>query len=95
MTVLCRTSEPLREEILANADGESPIVTDEAMSCYIQEFDHLYNIGFFGKSIILFGEGRKGKQIPRRYSIGLIIYKCRANLPFSETKIYTMSGMTP
>jgi hypothetical protein len=65
---------PPREEILANADGESPIVSttlnqttiepscvaspianEEAMSSYIEEFDHIYNIGFFSNSIILFG----------------------------------------
>jgi hypothetical protein len=64
---------PPREEILANADGESPIVSttlnqttiepsvaspiasEEAMSSYIEGFDHLFNIGFFSKSIILFG----------------------------------------
>jgi hypothetical protein len=64
----------LREEILANADGESPtvsttldqntmesscvaspIATEEAPSRYIEDFNHLYEIGFFSKSIILFG----------------------------------------
>ena len=67
-------ASPLREEILANAEGESPTVSttldqttiepscivspianEEAMSSYIQEFDHLYNMGFFSKSNILFG----------------------------------------
>ena len=32
--------------------GYSP---EEATSRYIEEFDYLYNIGFFSKSIILFG----------------------------------------
>jgi hypothetical protein len=62
---------PLREEIRTNANSESltistmlnqttiepscvalPIANEEA---YIEEFDYLYNIGFFSKSIILFG----------------------------------------
>jgi hypothetical protein len=32
----------------------SPIANEEAMSSFIDQFDHLYNIGFFSKSIILF-----------------------------------------